>query len=55
MGPDGVVDKNLRHHRVENLYLAGGSAFPTYSALHPTTTIAALAIRLGRHLVADGA
>ena len=55
MGPEGVVDENLRHHRLENLYLTGGSAFPTYSALHPTTTIAALAVRLGRHLVGDGA
>jgi glucose dehydrogenase len=55
MGPGGVVDENLRHHRLENLYLTGGSAFPTYSALHPTTTIAALAVRLGRHLVRDGA
>lgn len=55
MGSEGVVDENLRHHRLENLYLAGGSAFPTYSALHPTTTIAALAVRLGRHLVHDGA
>jgi len=50
MGEGGVVDANLRHHRLDNLYIAGGSAFPTHSALHPTTTIAALAIRLGRHL-----
>lgn len=50
MGPEGVVDENLRHHRIGNLYVAGGSAFPTYSALHPTVTIAALAVRLGRHL-----
>lgn len=49
-GPGGVVDENLRHHRIENLYIAGGSAFPTHSALHPTATIAALAVRLGRHL-----
>jgi len=55
MGPEGVVDENLRHHSIENLYLAGGSAFPTYSALHPTVTIAALALRLGQHLVRDGA
>lgn len=51
----GVVDPNLRHHRIENLYIAGGSAFPAYSAAHPTLTIAALAIRLGRHLAAQGA
>jgi glucose dehydrogenase len=50
MGPEGVVDENLRHHRINNLYIAGGSAFPTHSALHPTVTIAALAMRLGRHL-----
>jgi choline dehydrogenase-like flavoprotein len=50
MGPEGVVDENLRHHRFDNLYIAGGSAFPTHSALHPTATIAALAVRLGRHL-----
>ena len=55
MGPDGVVDENLRHHRLQNLYLAGGSAFPTHSALHPTTTIAALAVRLGRHLASGDA
>lgn len=47
---EGVVDPDQRHHRVENLYLSGGSSFPTYSAAHPTLTIAALAIRLGRHL-----
>jgi glucose dehydrogenase len=50
MGDEGVVDANLRHHRLANLYVAGGSAFPTHSALHPTATIAALAVRLGRHL-----
>lgn len=47
---DGVVDGDLRHHRFENLYVVGGSAFPSYSAHHPTLTICALAIRLGQHL-----
>ena len=55
MGSDGVVDENLRHHDIDNLYVAGGSAFPSYSSLHPTTTIAALAVRLGRHLAASSA
>jgi glucose dehydrogenase len=50
---DGVVNSDLRHHRISNLYVAGGSAFPAYSAHHPTLTIAALAIRLGRHLAAE--
>jgi len=51
---DGVVDRDQRHHRLSNLYVAGGSAFPSYSSHHPTLTIAALGIRLGRHLVAEG-
>jgi glucose dehydrogenase len=50
---DGVVNTNLRHHRIHNLYVVGGSAFPAYSAHHPTLTIAALAIRLGRHLAGE--
>jgi choline dehydrogenase-like flavoprotein len=51
---DGVVDPDQRHHRFENLYVTGGSSFPSYSSHHPTLTIAALAIRLGRHLGARG-
>jgi choline dehydrogenase-like flavoprotein len=48
----GVVDRDLRHLDVENLWVAGGSAFPTYGSLHPTLTMAALAIRLGDQLAA---
>jgi len=51
-GTGGVVDRDLRHLDVENLWVAGGSAFPTYGSLHPTLTIAALAVRLGDHLAA---
>lgn len=51
---DGVVDPNLKHHELSNLYVVGGCAFPTYTAVHPTLTASALAIRLGRHLVAQG-
>jgi choline dehydrogenase-like flavoprotein len=49
---DGVVDRDCRLHGTESLYVVGGSAFPAYSAAHPTLTIAALAIRLGRRLAA---
>jgi choline dehydrogenase-like flavoprotein len=49
-GDSGVVDASLRHLDVENLWVAGGSCFPAYSAAHPTLTIAALAIRLSEHL-----
>jgi choline dehydrogenase-like flavoprotein len=43
----GVVDGEMRHLEVENLFVAGSSAFPTYAPVHPTLTIAALALRLG--------
>ena len=46
----GVVDSNLRYHHCDNLFLLGGSAFPTFSPANPTLTIAALSIRLGQFL-----
>jgi choline dehydrogenase-like flavoprotein len=50
--PDqGVVDKNCRVHGVSNLYVAGGSVFPTAGAVQPSLTIAALALRLADHLL----
>jgi choline dehydrogenase-like flavoprotein len=52
-GSDGVVDSDLRHRSRENLYVSGGAVFPTASPTHPTLTIAALAIRLGRTLAAE--
>jgi len=52
-GDQAVVDSDLRHLDVENLFVAGGSAFPTYSPSHPTLTIAALAIRAGERVAAE--
>jgi choline dehydrogenase-like flavoprotein len=49
-GDSAVVDADLRHLDVENLFVVGGSAFPTYSPSHPTLTIAALAIRAGERV-----
>jgi choline dehydrogenase-like flavoprotein len=46
----GVVDANCRVHGMANLFIAGSSVFPTYSADHPTMTIVALAVRLADHL-----
>lgn len=49
--PDkSVVDRNLRCHDVNNLYIAGSSVFTTLGATNPTLTIAALSLRLGDHL-----
>jgi choline dehydrogenase-like flavoprotein len=46
----GVVDANCRVHGVSNLYVAGGSVFPTGGGGMVTFNIVALAIRLADHL-----
>jgi choline dehydrogenase-like flavoprotein len=48
----GVADADCRVHETDNVYLAGGSVFPTAGFANPTLTIAALAIRLADHLKA---
>jgi glucose dehydrogenase len=56
MGADAtrsVVDRNLRCHDVPNLYLTGSSVFVTIGLANPTLTIAALALRLGDHLLSN--
>jgi choline dehydrogenase-like flavoprotein len=45
-----VVDPDCKLHGVGNVYLAGGSVFPTSGCANPTFTIVALAIRLAEHL-----
>lgn len=42
---ESVVDRNLRSHRHDNLFLVGAGVFPTSSTANPTLTIAALALR----------
>ncbi len=46
----GVVDADGRVHGMSNLYVSGGSVFPTGGAAPPTLTIVALALRLAQHL-----
>jgi choline dehydrogenase-like flavoprotein len=54
MGTDratSVVDPALRVHGIDNVYVAGGSVFPTaLGPTNPTLTIAALSLRLAKHL-----
>jgi len=47
-----VVDGDGRCHDVPNLYVFGGSTWPTASAMNPTATIAALALRNTERLIA---
>ncbi len=46
----GVVNADCRLHEVGNVYIAGGSLFPTGGYANPTLTVVALAIRLADHL-----
>jgi choline dehydrogenase-like flavoprotein len=46
----GVVDLNARVHGTTNLFVTGGSVFPTSGYVNPTLTIVALALRLGTYL-----
>jgi len=45
-----VVNADCRLHRVDNLYIASASVFPTSSQANPTLTIVAMALRLAEHL-----
>lgn len=47
---DGVVNADCRVHGVANLFVLGGSVFPTAGYAPPTLTIVALALRLADHL-----
>lgn len=52
--PDNsVVDQWCRSHDVPNLYIMDGSVFITSSASNPTATIAAIALRAVKHMIAN--
>ena len=46
----GVVDAASKVHGVANLYVAGGSVFPTYGSSNPTLNLVALTLRLADRL-----
>jgi choline dehydrogenase-like flavoprotein len=46
----GVVDANSAVHNIANLFVAGSSVFPSYSASNPTLNLVALTLRLADHL-----
>ncbi|MCB9617712.1 MAG: GMC family oxidoreductase [Sandaracinus sp.] len=48
MGHDpesSVIDRDLVHHRVRNLFVLGAGAFPCATPANPTLTLAALSLR----------
>jgi choline dehydrogenase-like flavoprotein len=46
----GVIDRHMRVHGVNNLYVCSNAAFPSIGAVNPTLTLTALALRLGDYL-----
>lgn len=44
------LNKNLKIYGLQNIYVCGGSVFPTSGSVNPTMTIGALAIRMSDHL-----
>ena len=46
----GVVDANSAVHGMANLFVAGGSVFPTYGASNPTLNLIAMTLRLGDYI-----
>jgi choline dehydrogenase-like flavoprotein len=54
MGTDpatSVADQFGRAHDVPNLFLLGAGLFPTASAMNPTATLCALALRSAEHMI----
>lgn len=50
--PDrGITDANLQVHEIPNLFLCSNGVFPSGSAVNPTLTLTALALRLTDHLI----
>jgi choline dehydrogenase-like flavoprotein len=47
---DSVVDKNLKIHDKNNLFVNGSSVFRTGGHSHPTLTIVKLAVKLADYL-----
>lgn len=47
---DGVVDKNLKVHSMDNLYMAGSSVWSSAGVSNPTFSIVTFSIRLAEYL-----
>ena len=45
-----VLDLNCKAHQLDNLYVTDASFFPSISAVNPTLTIIANALRVADHI-----
>lgn len=48
----GVTDRNMKIHGVDNIYVCSNAAFSSLGTVNPTLTLTALSLRLGDHLLA---
>ena len=48
---NSVVDKNLKVHDINNLYICGSSIFPSSGHANPTLSIIQFSLRLADHLI----
>jgi choline dehydrogenase-like flavoprotein len=48
---ESVLDRNCKAHDLDNLYVVDASFFPSSSAVNPSLTIIANALRVGDHLL----
>jgi choline dehydrogenase-like flavoprotein len=48
----GVVDKDLKIHGTDNIYVCSNAAFASLGTVNPTLTLSALSLRLADHLSA---
>ena len=46
-----VVDKNLKVHETNNLYVCGSSTFVSGGHANPTLSIIQFSLRLAKHLI----
>jgi len=52
---EGVTDKNMKVHGVDNLYVCSNAAFSSLGTVNPTLTLTALSLRLADYLIVKGA
>jgi choline dehydrogenase-like flavoprotein len=50
---EGVVDRNLKVHGTDNVFVCSNGSFASLGAVNPTLTLTAIALRLGDYLLRE--